>query len=145
MGLRSLEEDGDLFADPVDAVINEDVQDAEVKAEGLDEPTEEHDTKIKKSPYLPSAAEVARHCATHLPYRNWCPACVKAKAREDAHHRMPSGKDDESGLPIIAMDYDFLEGKTTVLVVKDESSGSVLAYNCETTRARPTPGSCASS
>ena len=81
MRLGEEEDDDDLFAAPEDAVINEDVQVAEPRA---DEPTEAHDAKIKTSPYLPSAAEVAKHCATHLPYRNWCPVCVKAKGREDA-------------------------------------------------------------
>ena len=37
-------------------------------------------------PRLPSEEEVANHELTHLPYRNWCPACVKAE-REDVDHR----------------------------------------------------------
>ena len=129
MRLGEEEDDDDLFAAPEDAVIDENVQAEEPRA---DEPTEAHDAKIKTSPYLPSAAEVAKHCATHLPYRNWCPVCVKAKGKEDAHYRQPTGKDGETGLPVVAMDYDFLEEKLTVLVVKDESSGSTLAYDCET-------------
>ena len=31
------------------------------------------------APYTPSEAEVANHNLTHLPYRNWCPICVKGK------------------------------------------------------------------
>ena len=37
-------------------------------------------------PRLPTEEEVAHHELTHLPYRNWCPACVKAKGK-DLDHR----------------------------------------------------------
>ncbi len=36
-------------------------------------------------PKLPSATEVAMHNLTHLPYRNWCPICVKAKGKDMTH------------------------------------------------------------
>ena len=32
-------------------------------------------------PRLPTEDEVAHHELTHVPYRNWCPVCVKAKGR----------------------------------------------------------------
>ena len=57
--------------------------------------------------------------------------CVKAKAREDAHQRKEQGRDEETGLPVVSMDYDHLEEKITTLVVKDDESGSVLSYDCE--------------
>ena len=37
-------------------------------------------------PRLPTEEEVAHHELTHLPYRNWCPVCVKAMGR-DLDHR----------------------------------------------------------
>ena len=41
------------------------------------EPEEETaDLKIAVSPVRPSAADVAEHRVTHMPYRNWCPHCV---------------------------------------------------------------------
>ena len=95
---------------------------------GMDEAGEEHPARIKPSPMKPSNEEVARHEATHCPYRNWCPACVAASAKEDAHPRRRC-KDDEVGHPRISMDYELLEKKITVLVVKDETSGAVLAYD----------------
>ena len=37
-------------------------------------------------PELPSPTEVERHfLGGHLPYRSWCPVCVKSKGKEDAH------------------------------------------------------------
>ena len=37
-------------------------------------------------PRLPTEEEVAHHELTHLPYRNWCPVCVKARGK-DLDHR----------------------------------------------------------
>ena len=34
------------------------------------------------SPQRPTAKEVEEHNATHLPYRSWCPVCVKARVRK---------------------------------------------------------------
>ena len=63
----------DLFADGGD---DGDAQKGSEDAEVPEEPTEALDAKIKSSPCLPSPSEVEKHCATHLPYRNWCPVCV---------------------------------------------------------------------
>ena len=35
--------------------------------------------KTLNSPFRPSAEAIAQHYTNHLPYRNWCPVCVKAK------------------------------------------------------------------
>ena len=78
---------------------------------------------------LPIQAEVTAHDAVHCPYRSWCEVFVAASAKEDAHARSPI-TDEESGLPIVSMDYELLEGKVTVLIVKDHVSGAVLAYAC---------------
>ena len=41
-----------------------------------------------RSPIRPSAEDVEKHDATHVPYRNWCPICVDARGNEDPH-RLP--------------------------------------------------------
>ena len=95
-------------------------------------PAEAHDARVRPSPCLPSRAEVEKHECTHYPYRSWCKVCVAAKARELPHARRGlNGKDEETGLPTIAMDYEHIEDKITMLVAKDELSGAVLAYDCE--------------
>ena len=98
---------------------------------GKDGPCEEHTARVRTTPTKPSSAEVASHEATHTPYRSWCKVCVAASAREDPHPRRKQ-RDEETGLPMISMDYELLEEKVTVLVAKDESSGATLAYECET-------------
>ena len=43
-------------------------------------------------PRLPSKEKVKEHeLSGHLPYRNWCPSCVKAK-RKDLDHRRDAGE-----------------------------------------------------
>ena len=73
---------------------------------------EAHEARVKSSPAKPSADEVARHDVTHVPYRNWCPICVAASAREDRHPRQAK-VDTMEGLPIIQADYDLLEAQQT--------------------------------
>ena len=36
--------------------------------------------KPGRTPYAPTAAELEEHRLTHIPYRNWCPWCVRGKA-----------------------------------------------------------------
>ena len=132
------DDEDDLFAREGDDLNEKDeVLEGSLPSEKQSEPhdpksesQEELKVKFKKSPCLPSKEEVDRHDTTHCPYRSWCDACVRSKAREDAHARKLTGRDDESGLPVISMDYDHLENKITVLVAKDEETGSLLAYDC---------------
>ena len=89
--------------------------------------------KRLSSPIKPSAEDVDRHNCTHLPYRNWCPVCVKAKGREDDHRRGAHHEEDASGLPIVSLDYQTLNGDgdkgTKVIIGKDESTGNVLGHS----------------
>ena len=71
--------------------------------------------RTKKAPELPIQAEVAAHDAVHCPYRSWCEVCVAASGKEDAHARATS-LDVETGLPVLSLDYEFLEGPETVLI-----------------------------
>ena len=98
--------------------------------EGTNSSAEVQEARIKPSPSAPTASEVARHDVTHVPYRNWCPICVGASAKEDAHPRH-GRKHTEMGLPIIDFDYDLLEEHLTILIVRDAQSGAKLAYDCE--------------
>ncbi len=105
--------------------------------------TGERVPKTLKSPVKPSAEAVAAHYATHLPYRNWCPVCVKAKGKEDAHRRGANepDKEDENGVATVAIDYSSLDesmirveehlSKLKTMVMKDEVSGSVFQHRIE--------------
>ena len=119
-GLITTTEVGGLFGMDVGEELGEHEDSAEA-----------HEARIKPSPEKPTKEEVARHDATHCPYRSWCAVCVAASAREDPHTRQ--GKcDTEEGLPVVQADYDLLEENLTLLIVKDKQSGAALAYDCET-------------
>ena len=77
----------------------------EEKCERVGLPREEDVIKKLVDPKLPSQKEVDQHYMMgHLPYRNWCPVCVKAKGRE-RDHNADSGY--ERKLPEYSWDYCF--------------------------------------
>jgi hypothetical protein len=69
-----------------------------------DEAPEEAPVKRLANPSDPTPEEKERHMTCHLPYRGWCPICVKARGREDAHYKQTK-EQKEQGLPRVAMDY----------------------------------------
>ena len=67
---------------------------------------ERNDDMIKSmaDPRKPTQKEVEAHEITHLPYRNWCPVCVKAKGKDLDHRRDVR---ENRGLPEFSFDYCF--------------------------------------
>ena len=72
--------------------------------------------------------EREEHELTHLPYRAWCPHCVRGRGRSMAHrNRKKDEKDAE--VPRIVMDYFFLTEedrvaeKNPMMIMKDERTG----------------------
>ena len=55
----------------------------------------ERDAKRMKSildPRKPNEKDVEDHNRTHLPYRNWCPHCVRAKGKDMDHRKAVEGE-----------------------------------------------------
>ena len=78
----------------VGAVGEEGVEDQEEKATSAgppgepsisSDPQENAPLKVARDPGDPTKKEREDHNATHIPFRSWCPICVKAKGREEAH------------------------------------------------------------
>ena len=46
--------------------------------------------RVIPSPSPPSRQEALEHNCTHIPFRSWCPHCVRGKAKSD-HHRAGEG------------------------------------------------------
>ena len=94
---------------------------------------EDTTVKIHKGPVKPSQEEVDRHVVTHLPYRSWCPICVAARGKEDAHCKI---KVRERGMPVIVMDYktfgnqmeESKEDKIKAIVMRDQISGMIAGH-----------------
>ena len=61
-------------------------------------------TRRRRALHEPTAEEAERHALTHVPYRDWCEACVRGKARENPHRRIRNDTDMDE----VEMDYLFL-------------------------------------
>ena len=76
-------------------------------------------------PRRPSEKEVEDHWRTHLPYRNWCEICVRAKGKDEDHRKNP---DKERGLSEYSWDYCFpgdeLGCKLVVLAGRERVTGT---------------------
>ena len=87
-------------------------------------------------PRLPTEAEVDEHDLTHIPYRNWCPICVRCRGK-DLDHRKAVG--EGRGVSEYAFDYCFpgdeFGFKLVVLAGREKVTGMYFAT------AVPTKGS----
>ena len=106
MGLRQKEKE-----------LKDKLKDIELELEEADVP------KVPARVYTPSADEYNRHCATHLPYRNWCPICVRAKRKNPGHRRIDP-EHRHRHIPVISMDYMYMnelqdQRNNPILVVHD--------------------------
>ena len=64
------------------------IQTDDIRAGAEDPGSEETKTvRMKKTPKQPSQREREEHERTHLPFRDWCTHCIKAKSRNDPHKR----------------------------------------------------------
>ena len=61
---------------------------------------------MQRVPMLPSQAEIDEHNITHLPFRRWCPFCLRGRGISSGHFSRKEA--DESQVPVIAVDYCFL-------------------------------------
>ena len=89
------------------------------------------------APIKPSAEAIAKHNITHVPPRPWCPPCVAAKLKEDAHRRGANegDVDDQGGLPIVSLDYNEPDAenelKVRTICGKDEATGNIIHHKVQ--------------
>ena len=96
----------DVQCDPVGSDGEEDHGD-------VDEDEEEDHAQPAglRDPGLPSAAERAEHCLTHIPYRSWCRHCVRGKAKGRQSRRI-RGDAAHSECPRVRFDYCMIADRT---------------------------------
>ena len=80
---------------------------------------------------IPSPEEVDRHNMTHLPFRNWCPHCMRGRGKEAPHHRSKEGQGE---LPEVSLDFccpsrECGNGALTILVAKERHSKMALSLS----------------
>ncbi len=92
------------------------------------------------NPSNPTQQEINDHKITHLPYRSWCPHCVRGKAREDGHYTRDKSTNE---VPVISIDYGFMSGKKkhdaeiedelqiygTIIVIHDSKTKAIIAHS----------------
>ena len=90
---------------PSDTLANEGVGHSEDQEEG--EIIEEgRQIKGQKIIYQPSKQEYDDHQRTHIPFRKWCPHCVRGKCTSGAHRRTHKTEEElEKETPVISWDY----------------------------------------
>ena len=57
----------------------------------------------------PNEQEQETHELTHVPYKPWCEACLKHRARPDRHIR--TGESHATGIPVVSMDFCVTKSK----------------------------------
>ena len=93
---------------------------------------EARDPHYPPVPRRPTAIEIHQHrVAGHLPYRNWCDACVRGKCKNTPHRRVP--RDEQPGLPYFHFDYCFIrndgdQDTMSVLMLKDEHTRMLFLH-----------------
>ena len=65
------------------AVSEGDTVSPDSKEENMEE--EAQNGKGVRKPEEPTKKEWEEHMLTHIPFRSWCPYCVMARGRQDAH------------------------------------------------------------
>ena len=74
----------------------------------------------------PSKNDIEEHMMTHIPFRSWCPHCVRGKAKAAYHNMKAKGPEDIS---VVSMDYMYMETAESddrgmpILVTKDRTTG----------------------
>ena len=110
-------------------------EECENEAEGEQPPI-----KFRRNPTgAPSKKERDEHETTHIPFREWCPACVMGRGRRHPHRHVHRDDDDqEKRRPIIGMDYFFMKNKEgaddkmiTIIVAKEDSKKNVFTSIAE--------------
>ena len=73
--------------EPFDPTLQDEDRKVRTQPAGKEENEEEEATqpKVTVAPTQPSREEVEKHMATHLPYRSWCPHCVRGKSGSKPH------------------------------------------------------------
>ena len=116
----------------------QEVEDDEV----LEQAIEDHEVKAAPDPGQPSRAEVARHRLTHLPFRPWCPDCVRGRAPDNPHVSGQGGEEEQT-VPKVSVDYAFMsldddEEVRTILTMKARPS-KIVAAKCVKGKGRADP------
>ena len=129
-------EEGPRGEEPLEVSVNDKKGRGEEDKEGEEEspgkrvPEAGVATRMRNigDPRLPTQKEVDEHNVTHVPYRNWCPHCIRGRGRDLDHRR---SVDAERRMLEFSFDYCFMgdsgDERITILVGRERSTGMSMA------------------
>ena len=148
-----VDENGEVHADEATEIANDAVEqhEGDIRDDADDMPEnprtvkerdgrpgdqEEEEEEVRRARMMPSPIVVSRqereeHEVTHLPYRSWCPHCVRGRGRNTPH--LVRREAHIGDVPRVSLDYFFLTekdkeaGTNPMLVMVDEQSGEKYA------------------
>ena len=105
----------------------EEIDGDELLCQECDEPP----IRSSKCPGAPTEQQKEDHYRSHIPFRSWCPVCVKAKGREDMHIK----GNTVGGKATISLDSKLFaelpdQENITAIVMKDEESKAPFIHYC---------------
>ena len=75
-----------------------------------------------KAIYTPSKEEWDNHMRSHIPFRRWCPFCVKGRSKSGSHKGCEKSEEEKKKeVPVISIDY--MEPKSK----EDEKINQIIA------------------
>ena len=95
--------------------MEEHADDAVEDITGTQAPARLEDVQLPRETRLPQdphPAEKRLHSLTHIPHRDWCDICVKARGRDEGHDHAEEATritDKVDGLEVVQMDYTYME------------------------------------
>ena len=88
------------------------------------------DAKMLNLPPMPSVEEYLKHKVTHMPFKAWCPICVRNQAQNPPHRKNQHVRT----FPSFHIDYMFMnpnvdeeQSNCPMLVIKEKNSGGIWA------------------
>ena len=120
------EGDDENMADEKEGNIEESKSDKSVIIAKEEEEKEEEARSIrgKKPIRQPSREEYDEHMRTHMPFRKWCPHCVKGKRKNDPH--MTPKEKEHQEIPTMSWDYMEQRGKDGKVLEEEDGRNKTI-------------------
>ena len=91
-----------------------------------------------------SAADMATHRITHLPFAPWCTTCIRARGRDGPHKTLDATRDERQELSRVEADYFFLgssqgddvETRTCLSLVRHTDGNHMVIHGSAQRRRR---------
>ncbi len=102
---------------PGEGEIDEEEKEPEIEEEEVIE--EKSEVIPIRKPRQPSRKEVEEHEVHHIPFREWCPHCVRGRGQNSPHRTKDHSDDDPSMMTVYSLDYMYFTEELALLKEKE--------------------------